>query len=111
MLQPKSARLPVALATGLLGKRPLAHLLVYAIHRRLSGTFELVDDTGERANIVVADGMVSRVSTSTPVIYLGHMLYELGVIDAVQLSGSRAPRGRAPAAALTEAPALLHAFR
>ena len=90
MLQPKIARLPEPLATGVLAKKPLAHLLVYALDRKLTGTFELTDHTLERVHIVVANGLVSRVATSEAVVYLGHVLYETGVIDGDQLSASLA---------------------
>ncbi len=90
MLLPKPARPPEAIATGVLATKPIAHLLVYALDRRLTGTFELVDDTRERIRIVVESGMLVRVSTSEPVVYLGHVLYENGVITAEQLSESLA---------------------
>jgi tetratricopeptide (TPR) repeat protein len=90
MLQPKPARLPEALATGLLAKKPLAHLLVYALDRKLTGTFELVDQTQERVHIAVTNGLIARVSTSEPIVYLGHVLYESGVIDGGQMSSTLA---------------------
>ena len=90
MLQPKPARLPEALATGLLAKKPLAHLLVYALDRKLTGTFELIDQTQERVHITVASGLIARVSTSEPVVFLGHVLYECGVIDGAQMSSTLA---------------------
>jgi tetratricopeptide (TPR) repeat protein len=90
MLQPKPAQLPEATATGLLTKKPIAHLLVYALDRKLSGTFELTEESRQRTQIVVADGLVARVSTTESVIYLGHVLYESGVIDGGQLSASLA---------------------
>ncbi len=87
---PTTARLPTPLATGTLAKRPLAHLLVYAFHNKLTGTFEVIDTSGERAHIVLSTGTVVRVWTSTPVIFLGHLLYELGHIDSAQMSASLA---------------------
>jgi hypothetical protein len=81
---------PAPIATGSLGKRPLAHLLVYVLDRKMTGSFELVDDTDEIVHIVARDGMVSRVSTSEPVTYLGHVLYEIGAINDAQLSQSLA---------------------
>ncbi len=90
MLHPKSEALPAALATGTLAKRPLAHLLVYAVERALSGTFSFVAETSERASVVVERGMVARVTTTEPVVYLGQLLYESGQIDAAQLSASLA---------------------
>ena len=86
MLQSNPARLPEPVASGLLAKRPIAHLLVYALERALSGTFELEDDNGERMHIVVQCGRVLRVEASEPLVYLGHILFENAVIDGVQLS-------------------------
>src|SRR5580693_9884553 len=88
MLQPKPARLPEPAATGLLAKKPLAHLLIYALDRKLNGTFELGDEKGASVHVVVERGMVARVGTSEPVTYLGHVLYENGFIDDGQLSAS-----------------------
>ena len=90
MLQPRPARPPEAIATGVLANKPIAHLLVYAHDRKLSGSFELVDDTCERMFILVENGLLVRVSTSEPVVYLGHVLYESGVITGEQLSESLA---------------------
>ncbi len=88
MLQPKPARLPAPIATGSVAKKPVAHLLVYALERRLTGTFELDDDGREQMRIVVFQGQVARVSTTEPLAYLGHVLYELGVIDGAALGDS-----------------------
>ncbi|HEY2513346.1 MAG TPA: DnaJ domain-containing protein [Polyangiaceae bacterium] len=89
----KPAQLPEPAATGSLGKKPLAHLLIYALDRRLTGTFELAWDGGDGASsvhIVVIEGQILRVATSDPVTYLGHVLYELGFIDDTKLSLSLA---------------------
>jgi hypothetical protein len=90
MLQPKPARLPEPSAAGSLAKKPLAHLLIYALDRKLNGTFELGDDKGASVHVVVEGGMVARVGTSESVTYLGHILYENGFIDDTQLSASLA---------------------
>jgi hypothetical protein len=90
MILPKPAVLPEPAATGSLGKKPLAHLLVYAVDRKLNGTFELGADGGVCVHIVVKDGMVARVATSDAITYLGHILYENGDIDADELSISLA---------------------
>ncbi len=81
---------PVASAEGLLSERPVAHLLLYALHRGLSGTFELADDPKRYALIVVSQGQILRVWTSDPVSYLGHVLYENAVVTDVQLQMSLA---------------------
>jgi curved DNA-binding protein CbpA len=90
MLQPKPAPLAEPAATGSLEKKPLAHLLIYALDRKLTGTFEFGDEEGACVHVVVANGMVSRVATSESITYLGHVLYENGDIDAEELSSSLA---------------------
>src|ERR1700722_7876532 len=90
MLEPKPARVPEPSAPGSLGKKPLAHLLIYALDRKLSGTFELGDEKGASVHVVVSGGMGVRGGTSEPGPHLGHILYENGYIDASELSTSLA---------------------
>jgi curved DNA-binding protein CbpA len=90
MLSPKPAKNSEPSASGTLAKKPFAHLLIYALDRKLTGTFELADERGATAYVVVAGGQVARVETSDPVTYLGHVLYELGAIDDTALSTSLA---------------------
>jgi hypothetical protein len=90
MLLPKPDTISAPSATGTLAKRPLAHLLIYALDRKLTGTFEIGDANGSSVHIVVTSGLVSRVATSEPVTYLGHVLYEMGAIDDAVLSTSLA---------------------
>ena len=87
---PGAAPPPEPTAVGLLSEKPLAQLLMFALDRRLSGTFEIADDPNQYGLIVVAEGKIARVWTSEPVIFLGHVLYEGGVIDAGQLGASLA---------------------
>jgi hypothetical protein len=77
-------------ARGLLSEKPLAHLLAYARDRKLSGTFVLDEEQRQGAKIVVEQGKLARVWTHDPVVYLGHVLYEGGIIDGSQLSASLA---------------------
>lgn len=86
----RPAVVPAPVAGGVLSEKPLAHLLVYALDRQLTGTFELDDDPDQYALIVVAGGMIPRVWTSEPVDYLGHVLYESGALDAAKLATSLA---------------------
>ncbi len=79
------------MATGVLARKPLAHLLVYVFDGKMTGSFELVDEASdETVCIVVESGMISRVSTRRPTAYLGHVLYEMGFIDDTQLNQSLA---------------------
>ncbi|MDB4998011.1 MAG: repeat/DnaJ domain/tetratricopeptide repeat protein, partial [Myxococcaceae bacterium] len=57
------AERPSPSASGSLDKRPLAHLLVYALERRLTGTMEIVSPEGTGCFYLV-DGQPQKVSTS-----------------------------------------------
>lgn len=76
-------------ATGTLGATPLAHLLVYAHQRALSGVLR-VSHNDEWVELELARGMVRDVRTSSPVAYLGQILYELGIVDGASLNQSLA---------------------
>ena len=53
MADPNPPR-PAPSATGVLGKTPLLHLLVYALEKKLSGTIELVTQDRRSAVILFA---------------------------------------------------------
>ena len=73
---------------GTLARTPLAHLFVYALDKGLTGTFELTCTDGQHATVSVRSGLVSKVRTSKAVVYLGPLLYEMGVIDDQELNAS-----------------------
>jgi curved DNA-binding protein CbpA len=70
-----------ATATGLLQSTPLAHLLVYVLDHRLSGTLVLEDPAGSKHAVWFEDGAPAKVKTADPVVYLGELLVEMGIID------------------------------
>ncbi len=72
---------PVPTAQGNFSKTPFPHLLVYALERRLTGTFELGVGGGSSATIVVIGGAPAKVRTSEGVHYLGDVLVDLGHLD------------------------------
>jgi tetratricopeptide (TPR) repeat protein len=80
--------MPRPVSTGTLAKTPLAHLFVYALDKKLTGTFELASKAGDTATVTVVTGKVAKIRTSKPVAYLGPLLYEMGVIDDEQLNAS-----------------------
>lgn len=80
---------PAPTASGSLVKTPLAHLLVYALERRLTGTFELSLGGESLATMAVSSGYPSKVRTTKPVALLGVVLEELGLITSEQLAASR----------------------
>ncbi len=88
MVDLKPSPQPEPAATGTLAQKPLAHLVIYALERRLTGTLEVSDPRGEVARIVLAAGLVHKVDTSEPVAYLGRVLFELGYIDEATLGHS-----------------------
>ena len=107
VLDASEQRRPAPSAGGTLATKPIAHLLVYALERRLTGSFELLDgatdaaplsETDERdapassrepvATIYVRGGMPAKIKTRSPVAYLGQVLYEHGAIDERQLNAS-----------------------
>ncbi|MBV9946079.1 MAG: tetratricopeptide repeat protein [Myxococcales bacterium] len=97
MADPNSPR-PAPSATGVLGKTPLLHLLVYALEKRLSGTIELVTQDRRSAVILFAGGHPAKARTSEAVDHLGRVLLELGHLTEADLTQSLAELARAKAA-------------
>ncbi len=79
-------------AAGRLAETPLAHALVYARNRRLSGRLDLDSADGRTATIALWSGRITGVRTEPaslwPGAYLGAIVYELGYIDATTLDSS-----------------------
>lgn len=73
-------------ATGSFVKTPFPHLLVYALERRLTGTFVLSRNAATLATMVVVNGCPGKVHTANPVHYLGNVMAELGMISPEQLN-------------------------
>ncbi|MEI7892585.1 MAG: tetratricopeptide repeat protein [Myxococcales bacterium] len=74
---------------GELRRTPVAHLLVYALERQLTGSFEFVVTKGEAAALRVVGGHVTKARTSEPVAPLGRVLLELGYVTRSTLDLSR----------------------
>jgi len=72
-------------ATGKLSDTPLAHALIYARNRRLSGRLELSAKDSQGAAISIWRGRITAVETTpvgmVPGGYFGVTAYELGLID------------------------------
>jgi curved DNA-binding protein CbpA len=73
-------------AVGSLGKTPMAHLLVYALERKLTGTFELWSGTRVEAALFVSQGMPANIGFREPGHSLGAVLVELGLISHAQMN-------------------------
>lgn len=82
--------LPAPSASGSFVKTPFVHLLVYALERRLTGTFELSHGGAPAATVLVVNGLPAKVRTSEPAHYLGTVMTELGMITPEHLESSLA---------------------
>src|SRR4051794_2631428 len=89
-------QLPAPTALGSLAKTPFPHLLVYALERRLSGTFELRFGEASVGSMLVLGGCPAKVRTAEPVHHLGTVLMELGMITPEQLQASLARMQESP---------------
>jgi tetratricopeptide (TPR) repeat protein len=83
-------------AQGSFAKTPFPHLLVYALERALTGTFELhqpaPDGTMQSvATMLVIQGVPAKLRTTDGVHYLGDVMAELGLVspEAVKASQER----------------------
>jgi len=78
-------------AQGSFVKTPFPHLLVYALERRLTGTFELHVGATNVATILCVQGAPAKVRLTEGVHYLGDVMVELGLVapDAHQAALAR----------------------
>jgi hypothetical protein len=81
-------QLPAPTASGSFIKTPFAHLLVYALERRLSGTFEFSHGAMSIATMLVVGGCPAKLRTQEPIHFLGNVMLELGMITPEQLQDS-----------------------
>lgn len=80
-------------AQGTFAKTPFAHLLIYALERRLSGTFEFNAPSGAAeslATLLVSQGRPAKVRTTAEVYGLGEVMLGLGMINEEALQTSQA---------------------
>jgi hypothetical protein len=79
-------------ATGTLAATPLAHALVYARNRRLTGRLELATTDHRHAAISLWRGSITAVETQPlgmcPGGFFGAVAYELGFIDSATLDAT-----------------------
>ena len=66
----------------------MPRLLASACTARVTGTLELLGPEGETATVAMVRGAITKVKTSSPVAYLGQVLYELGYIESGELNDS-----------------------
>jgi curved DNA-binding protein CbpA len=73
-------------ASGTLAATPLAHLLVYALDRRLTGSLVVETPTGEKHALELKDGAAVAAITSSPVAPLGELSVARGVLARERLA-------------------------
>jgi hypothetical protein len=82
-----------ATAEGDLGRTPLAHLLVYALDRRLTGALFLTQADGVEHVVRLARGAPVKARPGDRYALLGQMLVEAGAIDEATLNAALETKG------------------
>ncbi|MCK9523949.1 MAG: DnaJ domain-containing protein [Proteobacteria bacterium] len=75
---------PEPIARGNFAKTPFAHILVYLMNRRLTGTLA-IEEGADAIDIYFRDGMPAKARTSKSGHELGQVLRDMGVINQEQL--------------------------
>jgi tetratricopeptide (TPR) repeat protein len=79
-----STNRPEPFAEGTFTKTPFAHILIYLMERKLTGTLEIADNK-DNATIYFREGTPAKVKSSTKGKGLGQVLLDLGQINQDQL--------------------------
>ncbi|MDB4943012.1 MAG: repeat/DnaJ domain/tetratricopeptide repeat protein [Labilithrix sp.] len=90
MVDPLPAN-PAPTAQGTFAKTPFSNLLIYALERALSGTFELHVGAASIATMLVIEGVPAKVRLTEEILHLGEILSELGLAapEAIEASLGR----------------------
>lgn len=84
--------LPPPTAQGLLAKTPLAHLFIYVMERRLTGSLELRRPDGASGTIYFHEGIPRKARVPDGIATLGQVLVEHGVVTQDQAAESMEQR-------------------
>lgn len=84
--------LPPPTAEGLLAKTPLAHLFIYVMERRLTGSLELRRPDGGGGSLYFYEGIPRKARVPAGLATLGQVLVEHGVITQEQANASMEQR-------------------
>jgi len=85
---PVEEALPAPTAEGTFAKTPLAHLLIYMLDQRLTGTTMFQAPDGLTHAIYFHDGGPAKVRTGTTVAPIDRVLLEMGLLDEATLRGT-----------------------
>jgi tetratricopeptide (TPR) repeat protein len=83
-------------AQGSFAKTPFPHLLVYALERALTGTFELHVGAQSVATMLFVQGVPAKLRTTEGVHFLGDVMAELGIISPEALRASQDRMAESP---------------
>jgi curved DNA-binding protein CbpA len=92
-------------AKGTLAATPFAHLLIYALDHRLTGTMVFEEATRSKHAIYFVNGAPAQARTASPVAPLGELVREHRLVDPSALDsllGEARPAGRRLGEALVE---------
>jgi DnaJ-domain-containing protein 1 len=84
--------LPPPTAEGLLAKTPLAHLFIYVMERRLTGSLELRRPDGAGGSLYFYEGIPRKARVPAGVATLGQVLVQHGVVTQEQANASMEQR-------------------
>jgi hypothetical protein len=73
---------PKPVLAGSLRSHPLAPLLVALLDAKRSGTLVVEEPSGAKSAVTFAAGVPAKARTAEPVVHLGRLLVEMGVLDA-----------------------------
>ncbi len=77
------------IATGRFSKTPFAHILIYLLDRKMTGTLEIRDEN-HQVSLYFRDGSPAKIKSTVKGRELGRVLCDLGVITAEQLESCSA---------------------
>lgn len=80
--------LPAPTAEGLLAKTPLAHLFIYVMERRMTGSLELRRPDGVTGTLIFVEGIPQKARSPEGTATLGSVLVQHGVISSEQANES-----------------------
>ena len=79
---------PAPTAKGSLAATPLAHLLIYALDHRLTGTIVFSEPSLAKHAVYFVDGAPAQARAQSPVALLGELVCERGTLDAADVDAA-----------------------
>jgi hypothetical protein len=77
---------PAPTASGTFARTPLAHLLIYALERKLEATIEVATPDARKAQMVFRGGQPSKVRADDASLFLGRVLVDMRHLPEAELT-------------------------